>query len=628
MKKTGARKQIVCEICKAVLKSQSYYQRHKKTRHPAKPLQYICDYDGKIFTAKSYLRIHMQRHIEEILICNVCCRAYNSKISFRSHLLSHLEKFSCSQCNASFSHKSLLNNHVAAFHMDEMPFKCNFCTRMFANKSARNNHHQTHKNKSELNFKCLECKIFFETKEDLRIHSFIHFKGEIKTCHICDQIFKSTRMLNIHLQKHSNSKFQCETCLEYFVFKNGLRKHIRLNRCKGPPLLIADYKKKDIETDTLNDTKIQEIAKKQLEEISNKEKKVTKKSLNNNEEKLKNFIKDEKSNSSDEQFKENNYDDEDNKSEILKPKRKARFITYTCDKCGESLKFRKNLEAHMKEKHLRNTYGCLYCPSSFKSRCLFKEHTLKIHGVKERIVCEKFECEICGMKFDVRSIYLTHKLSHEDIRKFKCEKCEASFKSVGNLKRHQAIHRESRDFLCDICAKKFKTKPALKIHRKIHADFHVYVNCPYCKTICKENNLKVHIFYQHGEGQEKKFVCNACKKCFKNEFLLKRHYRTIHENATRGITYNCPDCDSSFNRQKDLRMHSFQHYSGQIFPCNECGKQFRNKRLLNNHSLVHAPIKVSCHLCNATFQTIGGRRKHIVRHHKTVENIEFVVNFE
>lgn len=79
---------IVCEICSSVLKSELYFKRHMTARHPATPKVYICDFDGRTYNTKDYIRIHMDRHRRyQILTCETCQKNYTSKHTFRKHLL-------------------------------------------------------------------------------------------------------------------------------------------------------------------------------------------------------------------------------------------------------------------------------------------------------------------------------------------------------------------------------------------------------------------------------------------------------------------------------------------------------------------------------------------------------------
>lgn len=53
---------ITCNICSALLKSETYLKNHILKKHPKTPKSFVCDFDGKSFAAKDYIRIHMDRH--------------------------------------------------------------------------------------------------------------------------------------------------------------------------------------------------------------------------------------------------------------------------------------------------------------------------------------------------------------------------------------------------------------------------------------------------------------------------------------------------------------------------------------------------------------------------------------
>lgn len=544
----------------------------------------------------------------------------------------------CETCGEVFNQKTLLENHHASKHNADLPHPCNFCTRLFPSKTARNNHHYiAHKNKNnQLSFKCKECNVYFEMKEDLRIHSFIHFNGEIKTCLECEQIFKTNRLLKIHMQKHEEKQFQCPTCLDYFTFKTGLAKHIRMNRCRGP------NKQQGPET---IDFEMVKIATKQLEEVTNPSRKFPTKS-----EKI-SVMQDVK-----EESEESEVDDfhtyfppnevKVEKSEIEEPEtatlenrkeRKIRVILkqfkhrpgrphleYTCDYCGETVKYKKNMELHLKNHTINHKYKCRDCADSFKSRRKLVDHSLEVHGFKPQVVRALFTCDVCDRKFDVKSIFEVHKLSHDETaRHHICKVCSKAFKSIGNLRRHEAIHAPTKDFQCSDCAKSFRTKLALKIHSEaVHAEMKVFVSCSVCSAIIQEKHLRIHMRNLHtDEGQEKPFSCTICLKTFKTEKLGQRHYESVHDPTDKGVTYPCPDCNLLFYRQRDLKDHSFTHYSGIIFQCHHCLKMFKNKRLLMIHGSIHEEENrgtFPCQHCTMNFKTRGGRRKHTVKLHSEV----------
>lgn len=92
MKKTALRpnfvngKGVKCKQCNKTLATNAYLARHIKTRHPKEKLEFICDFDGKKFSNKEYLKIHLERHSNSILTCSVCMKSYLSKHTFRRHL--------------------------------------------------------------------------------------------------------------------------------------------------------------------------------------------------------------------------------------------------------------------------------------------------------------------------------------------------------------------------------------------------------------------------------------------------------------------------------------------------------------------------------------------------------------
>lgn len=457
-------------------------------------------------------------------------------------------------------------------------------------------------------------------KEELRIHSFIHFKGTIRMCleDGCDQIFKTGRLLRIHMQKHEVKKsFQCPTCGEYFTFNTGLAKHIRLNRCKGP-VETSDKSRDDLNL---------EIAMRQLEEITNSKKQgdeVKKEAKIESDHKYENTPHE---NDSDVDFEENLPQVELKQPPLIKSRAGRSHLVYTCDYCGKSIKYKKNIEEHMKIHKSRGHYQCKVCMIEFKSRKALVDHSLSEHQVKLQVVKGEHICNICGRQFDNRSSYLAHKLCHdESARNHVCNVCSAAFKTLGNLRRHEATHTETRNYHCHDCQKSFKTKLALKVHREsVHAPLKIFVNCPVCEAIVQEKTLKSHMKTKHtAEGQQKPFMCTVCNATFRTEKIGERHYEHVHERKRLGTTYRCPECpELEFYRQSELKEHSFEHFNGIIYQC-DCQKMFKTKRLLIAHQRVHleVPVSFDCKHCKISpFKTRGGLRKHEKKNH-SIEMLE------
>lgn len=412
------------------------------------------------------------------------------------------------------------------------------------------------------------------------------------------------------MSKHAAEKqFECNECHQKFTFETGLNKHIRLKRCKGS--VLEDVK--------INELEVRQMVMNQLKEISCHDPKFTKRKKRkiNVIKKVAEIVEDTTFDHDDSVGDASEEGSVQKKKKIISGRR---HLVYCCDKCGEEIKYRKNIERHMKERHMAGRHNCKFCNDTFKSKQKLFDHSLAVHNVKSRVAAGKFSCKYCDKKFDTKSVFEEHKKSHLEDRPEICSICGCSFKSISNLHRHQqSVHATGRNEICELCDKAFKTKIALKNHKNVmHADIRIYVSCTFCKLIIQENCLKSHILNVHTE-QEKKYECDVCQKLFKTEPLLRRHHRNVHESVCRGISYVCSDCEYKTTRLRDLRNHQLDaHYEGPIHVCHECGKKFKSRRLLHIHISNHNydKIAIKCDFCDATFKTRSGMRKHVMRLHQ------------
>lgn len=80
-------KRVTCQVCNVELKSALFHKRHILAKHPETPRLYTCDYDGRSFELKDYLRVHLDRHRKhQMYTCEICQKAYVSRHTFRRHL--------------------------------------------------------------------------------------------------------------------------------------------------------------------------------------------------------------------------------------------------------------------------------------------------------------------------------------------------------------------------------------------------------------------------------------------------------------------------------------------------------------------------------------------------------------
>lgn len=323
-------------------------------------------------------------------------------------------------------------------------------------------------------------------REELRIHSFIHFEGEIHHCFECGQIFKKKKLLQHHMKMHERPNFACDICSTLFKYKTNLMKHKKMGKCEErnqkssvevDSEKIAKIAKEQLVEITKNfsravvDEKIKKKMKKEPEEAKNyrprrrkrKFKEVAEISMNFNPEKKLDPLKITKTPEIYEKFTktlQNSPEPPLNKRSYThhRPYRLSRPSTaYQCDLCDFSSLHKSKLLSHIRFHVSSNRHKCIYCEETFASVEKLHKHSLKAHqkGVYGSVEYSKmsFECETCQKTFSAERIG-THLELHR-MEKLKCDHCLRTFRTKLAIERHMRTHEE-RKYACQTCGKSFK----------------------------------------------------------------------------------------------------------------------------------------------------------------------------
>lgn len=488
-------------------------------------------------------------------------------------------------------------------------------------------------------------------KEELRIHSFIHFNGEILTCFYpdCNQIFKKQKLLNNHIRKHEMPIFQCNICEQMFKYRSNLGKHLRKGRCKGVaeaevsqnnPEEDAEIAKKQLIAMTVNLTRFNVFQKEHVEDKpAIKKEKKKKEAVNISYQQDEVHIKQEVDSSETISFlnvlEEIKTELETSSVTIEKrtrrkiSKRKASKIIrhptgmYQCDYCDVEVKRKSEILSHIRHHIALVKHKCKKCPETFSTRMKLHNHSMKSHGQgvigSVEYSDEVSECLTCHQLFSGERMKVHVKLHEAPLHN--CKVCQKIFRSQAALDKHFLNqHTGSKIFICATCGKGFKKQTILRQHEEVHNPYKIYVVCEICNQMMLGRSIKLHMEVKHGDRyKEKNHICE-CGKAFRYENQLEKHREAVHEKVTRGIEYPCPDCEQTFSRRSGLREHSFEHFNGKVFYCDvlECGMKFKKRKLLTIHSVVHKEVQWPCDACSLTFQTRGGRKKHQIKMHGQV----------
>ena len=114
------------------------------------------------------------------------------------------------------------------------------------------------------------------------------------------------------------------------------------------------------------------------------------------------------------------------------------------------------------------------------------------------------------------------------------------------------------------------------------------------KEFTTNSNLKYHI----KEIDFKSQSCNACGKCFSNQYKLKLHVTKVHDNHRENV--DCDICGKSFIDKYSLNYHvKTVHLKKGLAKCDSCDKEFTHSSGLRKHiSMIHENPRMKAIKCS------------------------------
>ncbi|KAM3912164.1 uncharacterized protein RB166_020655 [Leptodactylus fuscus] len=450
--------------------------------------RFSCQECEKSFTNKTNLLEHQSVHTgERPYSCQDCGKSFTWKSNLCEHQKIHSDKipFLCSVCGKSFNQKSGLIRHLR-IHTGEKPHSCSVCGKCFTNRQHLVEHHRVHT--GEKPFSCPECGKCFAIKSNLFAHQKTHTGERPFQCSVCERSFILKTDLIIHERIHTGERpYSCSTCDKCFNRKRDLARHQRIHTGEKP---------------------------------------------------------------------------------------------YSCSECGRSFIQKQALVAHQRTHTGEKPYSCSECGKCFTIKTNLDEHQ-KVH-TEEKL----FPCLLCGKSFNRKTDLLRHQRIHSGEKPFPCSDCGKHFRNKQHLVEHERIHTGEKPFSCTDCGKCFRLRNNLYIHKRIHTGERPY-SCSECgRCFTQRSDLTAH---KRSHTGEKPYSCTDCGKCFTRKRSLIEHQRT----HTGEKPYSCTECGRRFNQKQALVVHWRIHTKEKPYPCSECGKQFSQKQALIVHQRNHTQVQSS-----------------------------------
>ncbi|XP_041361872.1 zinc finger protein 888-like [Gigantopelta aegis] len=221
-----------CSICGKRYGQKSNFTRHMFTHNKSK--SYACFLCDKFFNTDWKLTRHMKfKHSDSNPYrCDICGKDYEENSSFRRHLEKHGmdNKFRCKVCGKQFSATNPLQQHLKT-HLTEQKglYNCGLCSFQFNDEAQLNGHIRQHF--SDNTHGCSQCEAVFPTRGLLEHHlKQKHSAETVFDCSLCGRQFTLKVNYDVHMRKHNGHlPFECHICGKRYQWSNTLESHMTIH---------------------------------------------------------------------------------------------------------------------------------------------------------------------------------------------------------------------------------------------------------------------------------------------------------------------------------------------------------------------------------------------------------------
>nr|CAI5830842.1 unnamed protein product [Callosobruchus analis] len=564
-----------------------------------------------------------------------------------STFLDHSKVTICIHCNATFTNRIALHDHIIREHPDYIGsvtskiLECTHCTFKTTSNSHFARHMSNHSEAADSDnlSLCIHCNATFKSKTSLDDHTIREHPGfiasvscKIHECPCCTYKTTVKGSFDRHMLKHpetvdSYKLSVCVHCDAKFKSKTSLDSHtIR----EHPDFIVSVSSK----IHACAHCPYKTVMKANLDRHMSKH---PESAVNYNLSICVHCNATYKS--------KKNLDDH-----IIR--KHPDFIESISSKIHECTHctYKTTVKGHLTEHMVQHTetadiykLRCIHCDETFKRRAGLDEHIIKKHPHLIATITSKIhECTYCAYQTVLKPHFARHMLKHPetaDNYKLKiCVHCNAKFKSKASLDNHTV--REHPDFVasvsnklheCAHCTYKTTLKSNFSKHMWKHSKA-VNSVCTHCEAKFKsKQKLDEHTLKKHPDliasVSSKIHECIYCTYKTTRKDVFLRHMEDHPEAEDSYQHSTCIHCNAVFKRKRNLDDHIVRKHpdfiafvSSKIHECTHCSYRTAMKANLDHHMLKHPETAdsyryIACVHCNATYKTKKSLDDHTIRKH-------------
>ncbi|KAL1502148.1 hypothetical protein ABEB36_007334 [Hypothenemus hampei] len=189
-----------CERCIKVFKNIVSLENHRIKEHIA---TFCCEECGQTLGSAKALLVHSRAHKSlKPYVCDTCGKSYSQTSHLWQHMRFHqgIKPFACPHegCEARYTIRPDLKDHIRKVHTRERPFKCNVCKKCFLTGSVYYQHRLIHTN--DRRYGCEICNKRFFRADALNNHKRIHTDERPYPCNVCGREFRQKGDRNKHVR--------------------------------------------------------------------------------------------------------------------------------------------------------------------------------------------------------------------------------------------------------------------------------------------------------------------------------------------------------------------------------------------------------------------------------------------